>query len=111
MWLGSQVHWLVSGERLERAVSASVDYDVADEVGGDGKRGCCACELSLCWLCVVHDLARDESKCEWEGVVKRGSNLMSEPVPCCFVARAVHKDVRDVVQRCGQTDPACRIRT
>ena len=45
VWFGTQVHWLMSGERLERAVSASVGYDLADEVGSKGEGGCSVREL------------------------------------------------------------------
>ena len=38
--LRSQVYWVMSGERLERAVSVTVGHDLADEGSGEGEGGC-----------------------------------------------------------------------
>jgi len=52
----------MGSERLERVVSASVDDDLADKVGGEGERGYSACELRRCRIDVMRDLAGDEGK-------------------------------------------------
>ena len=95
--LGPQVYWLVRGERLERAVSVTVDHDFADEGSGQGERGCSPVELVTRWLGVVRDFARDEGKGEWVCVIECRPKLANELLSCCVVARAVHKDVVHVV--------------
>ena len=108
--LVSQIHWLMSGERLERAVSVTVGHDLVDEGSGEGEGGCSPVELVTRWLGVVRDFARDEGKSEWVCVSERRPKLVDEPLSCCVVTRAVHKDVVYVVYRCRQAGPACRIR-
>ena len=72
--LGSQVYWLVSGERLERAVSVTVGHDLADEGSGEGEGGCSPVEPVTRWLGVARDFARDEGKSEWGCVGERRPN-------------------------------------
>ena len=95
--LGSQIYWLMSGERPERAVSVPVGHDLADEGSGEGEGGSSLVELVTRWLGVVRDFARDEGKSEWGCVGERRPKLVDEPLSRCVVARAVHKGVVHVV--------------
>ena len=95
---------------LYQAGVAPIGHDMTNEVGGEGGGSCSECDLSFCGLGVVHDLARDKGEGEREFVMESDAKLVNERLSRYLMARTVHKDVMDVVQRCGQTGPTCRMR-
>ena len=43
-------------------------------------------------------------------MIECSSKVVDEHMSCYLMMRTGQKDVVDVVQRCGQIDPACRVR-